>query len=109
MDYLQYFLMLYIKAISISVLNLVINGLPSILILKVKFMKNLCMIVLNLVINGLPSIQMGVFSTNDLEDLEKVLNLVINGLPSILISLATAIAGIKGFKPCYKWITFNTL
>ena len=40
----------------------------------------------------------------------KVLNLVINGLPSIL-------KGNKGrfrkwrfrsFKPCYKWITFNT-
>ena len=44
-----------------------------------------------------------------LDDNELVLNLIINGLPSIHIG------GIKmemknlGFKPYYKWITFNTL
>ncbi len=39
----------------------------------------------------------------------EVLNLVINGLPSI--PNADALFGIGswvGFKPCYKWITFNT-
>ena len=39
----------------------------------------------------------------------EVLNLVINGLPSILLNMEE----IKNqffvcFKPCYKWITFNT-
>ena len=40
-----------------------------------------------------------------------VLNLVINGLPSIpnkKDGLDTESLVLKGFKPCYKWITFNT-
>ena len=39
-----------------------------------------------------------------------VLNLVINGLPSILLAetLKQELLVIC-FKPCYKWITFNTL
>ena len=38
-----------------------------------------------------------------------VLNLVINGLPSILkINIKAPITHLC-FKPCYKWITFNTL
>ena len=38
-----------------------------------------------------------------------VLNLVINGWPSIL-SLEVLLRGeiIWSFKPCYKWMTFNT-
>ena len=61
------------------VLNLVINGLPS--ILKGVMWRVGLALVLNLVINGLPSIQKknkdaGVFDLG-------VLNLVINGLPSI--------------------------
>ena len=62
--------------------------------------------VLNLVINGLPSIPLLSFASSSLFT---VLNLVINGLPSIpkgfcpdLISFSLC------FKPCYKWITFNT-
>ena len=39
----------------------------------------------------------------------EVLNLVINGLPSILLIDHTARPKLKRFKPCYKWITFNTL
>ena len=41
----------------------------------------------------------------------KVLNLVINGLPSILkgIDLQANDIVIGSFKPCYKWITFNTV
>ena len=39
----------------------------------------------------------------------KVLNLVINGLPSILIIPKIVERSQEGFKPCYKWITFNTL
>ena len=38
-----------------------------------------------------------------------VLNLVINGLPSILIgALKADTMDDLRFKPCYKWITFNT-
>ena len=39
----------------------------------------------------------------------RVLNLVINGLPSIhtdTLLIYTTLVG--SFKPCYKWITFNT-
>ena len=56
MDYLQYFDRISLKKFKFTVLNLVINGLPSIL----KGDKNICLYnwfgVLNLVINGLPSI-----------------------------------------------------
>ena len=40
-----------------------------------------------------------------------VLNLVINGLPSIprLTFHADLTCPNLSFKPCYKWITFNTL
>ena len=41
---------------------------------------------------------------------ETVLNLVINGLPSILCGgiIMRDYLIFLGFKPCYKWITFNT-
>ncbi len=65
-----------------KVLNLIINGLPSILELKlnIKVLRHLR--VLNLIINGLPSI----LNDETLEGsfIRKVLNLIINGLPSIL-------------------------
>ena len=38
-----------------------------------------------------------------------VLNLVINGLPSILSSVSGFPIALYSFKPCYKWITFNTI
>ena len=38
-----------------------------------------------------------------------VLNLIINGLPSILLYLLYIQLGYLGFKPYYKWITFNTI
>ena len=80
MDYLQYFqIQNLFLLLDIVVLNLVINGLPS--ILKSEwFFKEETKKVLNLVINGLPSIlrvcKRGWFDLG-------VLNLVINGLPSI--------------------------
>ena len=38
-----------------------------------------------------------------------VLNLIINGLPSIQNEMVKYdIAAVTGFKPYYKWITFNT-
>ena len=64
--------------------------------------------VLNLVINGLPSIQY--LQIWDLTiELWYVLNLVINGLPSILNACRKNNITLYRFKPCYKWITFNTL
>ena len=62
-----------------AVLNLIINGLPS--ILQIRGLKDMIFFgVLNLIINGLPSIL-------DIYDQENktiyVLNLIINGLPSI--------------------------
>ena len=61
--------------------------------------------VLNLVINGLPSIQIRL----SLIHLKKtdVLNLVINGLPSIYQQEKRKQRKEWSFKPCYKWITFN--
>ena len=88
------------------VLNLVINGLPSILVDSDKDMPDVYKnYVLNLVINGLPSI---LISEMFLNDGIGVLNLVINGLPSILTLMLLKKNIKKGFKPCYKWITFNT-
>ena len=58
MDYLQYInCAIGIGSEIIKVLNLVINGLPSILIPDDENNKYNEVVVLNLVINGLPSIQ----------------------------------------------------
>ena len=54
MDYLQYKTSEAAPSAAESVLNLVINGLPSIHELRMSL--NLYFKVLNLVINGLPSI-----------------------------------------------------
>mgnify|MGYP001679588115 CR=1 FL=1 len=71
-----------IRSESYPVLNLVINGWPSILRERLNGrISEIC--VLNLVINGWPSIH-----KINLKDLEKLSTL--------------------GFKPCYKWMTFNT-
>ena len=61
--------------------------------------------VLNLVISGIPSI-LTKFLFTFCEVL--VLNLVISGIPSIR-TLAGGLGCFPfGFKPCYKWNTFNT-
>ena len=96
----------YIYSKEFYVLNLVINGLPSILgwvFLNGQWLEE----VLNLVINGLPSIPNLIIL---LLNFSFVLNLVINGLPSIrkLIIKSVCLENLS-FKPCYKWITFNTL
>ena len=90
----------------ISVLNLIINGIPSILIIKnqVNFKNQ----VLNLIINGIPSI---LIIKNQVNFKNQVLNLIINGIPSILariMNMATEFIGHRSFKPYYKWNTFNT-
>ena len=90
-----------------QVLNLVISGIPSILYQIFLYEKHL-VLVLNLVISGIPSIQRGYKYYNSQA---YVLNLVISGIPSILAmsSMTTKDYIILGFKPCYKWNTFNTL
>ena len=62
--------------------------------------------VLNLIINGIPSIP----DPMDFMSLRKrVLNLIINGIPSIQNNVKTCGTKLEGFKPYYKWNTFNTL
>ena len=81
------------KISYLMVLNLIINGLPSILI---RLTVHICILsnVLNLIINGLPSILI-------MKQKEKnfnfgVLNLIINGLPSIQALQSAADKGYKG-------------
>ena len=56
MDYLQYRNIMLDKKGLVEVLNLIINGLPSIPY-KELLQKSFIINVLNLIINGLPSIQ----------------------------------------------------
>ena len=64
--------------------------------------------VLNLIINGLPSIRLN--QLQELETMGYVLNLIINGLPSIPCYYNGKYSErIQSFKPYYKWITFNTI
>ena len=62
--------------------------------------------VLNLVINGIPSIQLK--NTLIMIQMLNVLNLIINGIPSIHYISQWAYDQCSGFKPYYKWNTFNT-
>ena len=83
MEYLQY-LKEEIKEMkeSVKVLNLIINGIPSILHLGVGITQKDN--VLNLIINGIPSILLKMIECSS--RLNGVLNLIINGIPSILRS-----------------------
>ena len=57
MDYLQYFNINDVECEDgLQVLNLIINGLPSIHVETVTFLSKNISKVLNLIINGLPSI-----------------------------------------------------
>ena len=84
MDYLQYKSCHFFTSLPFFwVLNLIINGLPSIL---ADMQGKSCYLgVLNLIINGLPSIPSKSIWRSCRNF--KVLNLIINGLPSILITL----------------------
>ena len=62
--------------------------------------------VLNLVINGWPSIRDTDYTL--WSRYIEVLNLVINGWPSIQKLKKSFKNSLSGFKPCYKWMTFNT-
>ena len=48
------------------------------------------------------------WSMHELNLLAKVLNLIINGIPSILADSEKELYRGLGFKPYYKWNTFNT-
>ena len=88
------------------VLNLIINGLSSILTVVGTTVSSLWTFVLNLIINGLSSIlyYLRVYSIY----INYVLNLIINGLSSILYYDNSQFGKFMGFKPYYKWIIFNT-
>ena len=75
------------------VLNLIINGIPSILKEVWETMKSTAA-VLNLIINGIPSIQSDSEYVSNLI-INGVLNLIINGIPSILSEGSTG-----DFKNC---------
>ena len=86
MDYLQYggtFENCFNKS-PLKVLNLIINGLPSIQNIHNEMTVHADEHVLNLIIDGLPSIQYEIkgfrFKRNG------VLNLIIDGLPSIWLA-----------------------
>ena len=93
---------------KIDVLNLVINGYPSI-------HKKIVYDVDGVLYGFKPCYKWIPFNTLK-EDIMftvivciKVLNLVINGYPSILKRKIKRAKPIKlSFKPCYKWIPFNT-
>ena len=80
MEYLQYGKSIKDIMLEYNVLNLVINGIPSILLGDGKLLGTEFG-VLNLVINGIPSIPVYDKWSNRFAE---VLNLVINGIPSIL-------------------------
>ena len=80
MEYLQYPAAdTFLPFLNVRVLNLIINGIPSILSFKFGNKKRIV-----------------------------VLNLIINGIPSILAWKKNILEGCISFKPCYKWNTFNT-
>ena len=56
MEYLQYFNERFGNESSIRVLNLIINGIPSILKEEIECKQHRLQKVLNLIINGIPSI-----------------------------------------------------
>ena len=62
------------------VLNLIINGIPSIPRMKLTDLP-FHLSVLNLIINGIPSIRISWYDFSGLDS--QVLNLIINGIPSI--------------------------
>ena len=79
MEYLQYDFDLFGLLCEELVLNLIINGIPS--ILKIIKAQVFPVLVLNLIINGIPSIPKDILYRYLKKRL--VLNLIINGIPSI--------------------------
>ena len=131
MEYLQYVLDTNnLAEFSWKVLNLIINGIPSIrgsldyadfqeISFKPYYKWNTFNttkkggeratrddLVLNLIINGIPSI---LKKLKSIAFSYGVLNLIINGIPSILPICIFFFSSLDPcFKPYYKWNTFNT-
>ena len=131
MEYLQYSLeeVLKEKGLDPEVLNLVISGIPSILMYYDGWYKTLRSFkpcykwntfntdkVLSCRVNGnlcfKPCYKWNTFNTQKIVPrkigLRQVLNLVISGIPSILKLWIKDCCRTVSFKPCYKWNTFNT-
>ena len=93
------------NTIVVIVLNLVINGIPSIPLFK-------SINILSAIISFKPCYKWNTFNTFLLTELKffppNVLNLVINGIPSIRDTINPLVNSGLSFKPCYKWNTFNT-
>ena len=103
MEYLQYRRYWNNARNRKKVLNLVINGIPSILKLLENLTENIT--------SFKPYYKWNTFNTPQYHPVYYilvVLNLIINGIPSILGSIAWYSFDILGFKPYYKWNTFNT-
>ena len=91
---------------TIEVLNLIITGIPSILVRKNII--NIVEEVLNLIITGIPSIL--VDRAGGQSDVFLVLNLIITGIPSIQMVITDRVRKHRFcFKPYYNWNTFNTV
>ena len=83
MEYLQYDIFILQKLRYLRVLNLVINGIPSIHIPRTS--KSI-----NLLLNSFkPCYKWNTFNTN-------------------IAAVTVLEPNLWGFKPCYKWNTFNT-
>ena len=107
MDYLQYYKISKWNGVIEEVLNLIINGLPSILG------------IVSIIVSALPCFKPYykwiTFNTENSyrcrsTRISFVLNLIINGLPSIpkeINEFTNSVVELS-FKPYYKWITFNT-
>ena len=105
MEYLQYKENIKNTLEELGVLNLIINGIPSI--------RYKVVVVENNIQSFKPYYKWNTFNTkcaeSAKENLDQVLNLIINGIPSIqnLISGGLNLAHLS-FKPYYKCNTFNT-
>ena len=86
MEYLQYQSKIQAPTIDTKVLNLVINGIPSILNSYISFR--------SLYLSFKPCYKWNTFNTDRLSikynEFFKVLNLVINGIPSILPQIGSS-------------------
>ena len=107
MDYLQYCTLPFVSTFENLVLNLIINGLPSI-----QYHMNKLYLLLE---RFKPYYKWITFNTESIVDkskfwsIKEVLNLIINGLPSIHNNCGRKLRSFnRCFKPYYKWITFNT-
>ena len=108
MEYLQYIVVNNgTYRLSDMVLNLIINGIPSILDWKKLIISMIALVSFK------PYYKWNTFNTVSnhkfTEDQMRVLNLIINGIPSIhsLIHYKN-MTTLGSFKPYYKWNTFNT-